>query len=206
MSSGVAGNLRICLTNTAPPYRVIELTVSHTRVKDISTLRKTCTEIQMSTTYISQTLRCLNYIKELDLRLDTSLLENLDPAIDSQGFRRKIIYLQLKAFSAAHRRAQPASTIAMLDGVRKSLESSAKAVAFYSTELATDIQELSLDMGVKIMTEDLCHDIIINRLIWGVLWFVANGNAPSGPSTPERRLECSLNSSWLEDESTIYIA
>ncbi|KAF8155775.1 hypothetical protein B0H34DRAFT_675910 [Crassisporium funariophilum] len=40
------------------------------------------------------------------------------------------------------------------------------------------------------------------RLMRGVLWHVHNANGPSGL---ERKLECSLNSYWLTDTSTIWI-
>ena len=43
---------------------------------------------------------------------------------------------------------------------------------------------------------------IINRLMRGVLWHIHNGN---GPTDHERQLECSLNSRWLSDTSTIWI-
>ena len=43
---------------------------------------------------------------------------------------------------------------------------------------------------------------IVNRLMRGVLWHIHNGN---GPTDHERQLECSLNSRWLSDTSTIWI-
>ena len=45
-------------------------------------------------------------------------------------------------------------------------------------------------------------NFIINRLMRGVLWHIHNGN---GPTDHERQLECSLNSRWLSDTSTIWI-
>ena len=43
---------------------------------------------------------------------------------------------------------------------------------------------------------------IINRMMRAILWHVHNGNAPT---EHERQLECSLNSRWLSDTSTIWI-
>jgi hypothetical protein len=43
---------------------------------------------------------------------------------------------------------------------------------------------------------------VINRLMRGVLWHIHNGNNPTGH---DRQLECSLNSRWLSDTSTIWI-
>ena len=45
-------------------------------------------------------------------------------------------------------------------------------------------------------------NFIINRLMRGVLWHIHNGN---NSTDHERHLECSLNSRWLSDTSTIWI-
>ena len=50
--------------------------------------------------------------------------------------------------------------------------------------------------------QEVRSSFIINRLMRGVLWHVHNGNGPTGH---ERQLECSLNSRWLSDTSTIWI-
>ena len=58
------------------------------------------------------------------------------------------------------------------------------------------------------------QDIIINRIIRGVLWTIHNGNAPGRDPLAEdrhrrwedRSLECSLSSKWLEGNDIIYIS
>ena len=50
--------------------------------------------------------------------------------------------------------------------------------------------------------EKVRSNFIINRLMRGVLWLIHNGNRPTDH---ERQLECSLNSRWLSDTSTIWI-
>jgi hypothetical protein len=50
--------------------------------------------------------------------------------------------------------------------------------------------------------EKVRSSFIINRLMRGVLWHIHNGN---GPTDHERQLECTLNSRWLSDTSTIWI-
>ena len=56
-------------------------------------------------------------------------------------------------------------------------------------------------------------NIIINRIIRGVLWTIRNGNAPGWDPLAkdedkgaDRSLECSLSSTWLEQRDTVYIA
>ena len=50
--------------------------------------------------------------------------------------------------------------------------------------------------------QNVRSSFIINRLMRGVLWHIHNGNAPTDL---ERQLECSLDSRWLSDTSTIWI-
>ena len=50
--------------------------------------------------------------------------------------------------------------------------------------------------------QEVRSSFIINRLMRGVLWHVHNGN---NPTAHDRQLECSLNSRWLSDISTIWI-
>ena len=60
----------------------------------------------------------------------------------------------------------------------------------------------------------LWRNLIINRIIRGVLWTIHNGNAPGRDPLAEdqfrrnedRSLECSLNSRWLVMGTTIYIS
>jgi hypothetical protein len=50
--------------------------------------------------------------------------------------------------------------------------------------------------------QEVRSGFVINRLMRGVLWHIHNGNNPTGR---DRQLECSLNSRWLSDTSTIWI-
>ena len=58
------------------------------------------------------------------------------------------------------------------------------------------------------------QDIIINRIIRGVLWTIHNGNAPGrdplskdvNSRLDDRTLECSLSSKWLEGDDLVYIS
>lgn len=50
--------------------------------------------------------------------------------------------------------------------------------------------------------QEVRSSFVINRLMRGVLWHIHNGNNPTGHG---RQLECSLNSRWLSDTSTIWI-
>ena len=58
------------------------------------------------------------------------------------------------------------------------------------------------------------QNVIINRIIRGVLWTIHNGNAPGRDPLAEdghrrgedRSLECSLSSKWLEGNDIVYIS
>jgi hypothetical protein len=49
------------------------------------------------------------------------------------------------------------------------------------------------------------RNCIVNRLMRGVLWRIHNGNCLYNRSHDEHLLECSLNSRWLSDASTLWI-
>lgn len=52
-------------------------------------------------------------------------------------------------------------------------------------------------------------DVIINRILRGVLWTILNGNAPGrNLDRPggDRSLECSLSSKWLDRDNIVYIS
>ena len=59
---------------------------------------------------------------------------------------------------------------------------------------------------------DFWRNLIINRILRGVLWTIHNGNAPGkDPLTeerdlPDRTLECSLSSKWLDRSDIVYIS
>jgi len=53
--------------------------------------------------------------------------------------------------------------------------------------------------------EEVRRGYLVNRLMRGVLWHIHNGNSSSNQPHDERLLECSLNSHWLSDASTIWI-
>ena len=63
-------------------------------------------------------------------------------------------------------------------------------------------------------TRELYRNLIINRIIRGVLWTIHNGNAPGRDPLADdddrrwedRILECSLSSKWLEGNDIIYIS
>ena len=61
--------------------------------------------------------------------------------------------------------------------------------------------------------EEKWGNLIINRIIRGVLWTIRAGNAPGWDPIAEddyrgrdRRLECSLSSRWFEEGETVYIS
>ncbi|KZS91510.1 hypothetical protein SISNIDRAFT_487480 [Sistotremastrum niveocremeum HHB9708] len=157
----------------------------------------------------AQALRCIDYIKQLDEHLEQKLLPGTaaENKQEREDLKRKIAFLQLKAFSVGSRKAQVGASPARLASQTFSKEMSAKAVAFYSGELAVAIRSLSSTFGTQkteaMITEESSRDIVINRLIRGIMWNIANGNAPH---RTKRALECSLDSAWLEDESTVYIS
>ena len=71
------------------------------------------------------------------------------------------------------------------------------------------------DLSQQSPTErELYRNMIVNRIIRGVLWTIHNGNAPGRDPLAEdrhrrwedRSLECSLSSKWLEGSDIIYIS
>ena len=73
---------------------------------------------------------------------------------------------------------------------------------FIGRVVATNYVKICSSLGEKYQkSEQVRSSLIINRLMRGVLWHIHNGNYP----TDERQLECSLNSRWLSDTSTIWI-
>ena len=74
---------------------------------------------------------------------------------------------------------------------------------FRGRVVATNYVKICSSLGEKYQkSEQVRSSLIINRLMRGVLWHIHNGNAPTGL---DRQLECSLNSHWLSDTSTIWI-
>ena len=75
---------------------------------------------------------------------------------------------------------------------------------FIGSVVATNYVKVCSSLGEKYpgSEQKVRTGLIINRLMRGVLWHVHNGNGPTGH---DRQLECSLNSRWLSDTSTIWI-
>ena len=75
---------------------------------------------------------------------------------------------------------------------------------FIGRVVATNYVKVCSDLKKKYPNSEqkVRSNFIINRLMRGALWHIHNGNGPTGH---ERQLECSLNSRWLSDTSTIWI-
>ena len=81
---------------------------------------------------------------------------------------------------------------------------------------ATAAVEASEDLSQQDPTREMYHwqNLIINRIIRGVLWTIHNSNAPGIDPLAEdefrrsedRSLECSLSSKWLKRGTNVYIS
>ena len=87
-----------------------------------------------------------------------------------------------------------------------------EAVTLTATATVEAFEDLSQQDPTK---QDLFQNVIINRIIRGVLWTIHNGNAPGRDPLAEdihryrredRSLECSLSSKWLEGDDIVYIS
>ena len=93
--------------------------------------------------------------------------------------------------------------------IRKAVLLTATAAVKAHEELSTQNQHTG---------PDFWRNLIMNRIVRGVLWTIHNGNAPgTDPLGLARRkvgrygyrnrsLECSLSSRWLEVETALYIS
>ena len=84
-----------------------------------------------------------------------------------------------------------------------------KAVLLTATAAVDALYDLTQQDPEK---REFWRDLIINRILRGVLWTIHNGNAPGkDPLSVEkylqdRTLECSLSSKWLDSNDIVYIA
>jgi hypothetical protein len=145
----------------------------------------------------SESRRCLGVIKLLDKKL-TTLCHLLAPGQSELSVHNEFAKLQVRFLSSlfddtsARARAQPSQ-------------------AFWGDFIGTVVAERYVEMcsilGEKHPGSDqeVRRGYIVNRLMRGVLWRIHNGNCSSNESHDERLLECSLNSRWLSDASTLWI-
>jgi len=143
----------------------------------------------------SESRRCLDVIKCLDKRLIV-LCQLLAPGQSELSVQGEFAKLQVrfgsKIFYDTSARAQSQGSWWMdFVGV---------IVAEGYVEICSILGEKYLGSG-----EEVRRGYIVNRLMRGVLWQIHNGNSPSNEPHDERLLECSLNSRWLSDTSTIWI-
>ena len=86
-----------------------------------------------------------------------------------------------------------------------------EAVILTATAAVEAFEDLSQQNPKK---RELYQNLIINRIIRGVLWTIHNGNAPGRDPLAEdrhrrredRSLECSLSFKWLKGNDIVYIS
>ena len=143
----------------------------------------------------SESRRCLDVIKFLDEK-QTILCHLLAPGQSELSVHKEFAKLQVRflseLFEDTSARAQPSQ------GFWRD---------FIGAFVAERYVEMCSILGEKYpeSREEVRRGYIVNRLMRGVLWRIHNGNCPSNKSDDERLLECSLNSRWLSDASTLWI-
>jgi len=143
----------------------------------------------------SESRRCLDLIKLLDKKQSTlcHLLASSQSELSVHAeFARLQVRLLSPLFDDASARAQSSRGFWM---------------DFIGAVVAERYVEMCPILGEKLpgSTEEVRRGYIINRLMRGVLWRIHNGNCSSNEPHSERFLECSLNSRWLLDVSTLWI-
>ena len=136
----------------------------------------------------SQSRLALTMIKLLDKQL-TTLCHRLAPTQPELEVQREFARLQIRIGCS-------------LFHDTRALEQGGFWQDFIGRVVATNYVKICFDLEEKYQkSEQVRSSLIINRLMRGVLWHIHNGNYP----IDERQLECSLNSRWLSDTSTIWI-
>ncbi|KAF8953844.1 hypothetical protein BDZ97DRAFT_1942720 [Flammula alnicola] len=143
----------------------------------------------------SESRRSLHVIKFLDKQL-SNLCHLLAPGQSELSVHREFAKLQIRFGSTLFH-----DTSAMAQPSR------GHWLDFVGAFVAEKYVEISSILGEKYpgSREEVRHGYVINRLARGVLWVIHNGNCSSNQTHDERLLECSLNSRWLSDTSTLWI-
>jgi hypothetical protein len=144
----------------------------------------------------SESRRCLDMIKLLDKKLSI-LCRLLAP--DQSEFS---IHLEL-----AQLQVHFGSTI-WSNSIARAKPSRGFWRDFIGAVIAERYVEMCSILGEKHpeSRSEVTRGYVINRLMRGVLWHIHNGNRPSNYKGRENRpLECSLDSHWLSDSSTLWI-
>jgi hypothetical protein len=142
----------------------------------------------------SESRRCLDVIKLLDKKL-TTLHHLLAPGQSELSVHNEFAKLQVHFLSS------------LFDDTSARAQSSP---GYWRDFIGAVVAERCVEMCSILeekhpgSEEEVRRGYIVNRLMRGVLWRIHNGNSSSNESN-ERLLECSLNSRWLSDASTLWI-
>jgi hypothetical protein len=143
----------------------------------------------------SESRRCLDVINLLDKKLST-LCHLLAPGQSELSMHGEFAKLQVRfgsmLFHDTSDRAQSSN------GFWRDFIGAVVAERY--VEMCSILEEKYPGSG-----EEARRGYLVNRLMRGVLWHIHNGNSSSNQPHDERLLECSLNSRWLSDASTIWI-
>ena len=143
----------------------------------------------------SESRRCLDVIKLLDKELST-LCHLLAPSQSELSVHGEFAKLQVRFGS-----------MLVHDTSDRAQSSKGFWRDFIGAVVAERYVEMCSILGEKYpgSREEVRQGYLVNRLMRGVLWHIHNGNSSSNQPHDERLLECSLNSRWLSDASTIWI-
>jgi hypothetical protein len=138
----------------------------------------------------SQSRRCLDVIKLLDKKL-SMLCYLLAPGQSELSVHGEFAKLQVRF----------GSTLVHDTSARGYWRD------FIGAVVAERYVEMCSILGEKYLgsREEVKRGYLVNRLMRGVLWNIHNGNSSKNQPHDDRLLECSLNSRWLSDSSTIWI-
>ena len=143
----------------------------------------------------SESRRCLDLIKLLDKKQGT-LCDLLAPGQPELSVHREFAQLQVRLLSP------------LFDETSTRAKSSRGSWTNFIGGVVADSYVEMCSMLVKKLPgskEEVRRDYIMNRLMRGVLWRIHNGNCSTNGPQDERFMECSLNSRWLSDTSTLWI-
>jgi hypothetical protein len=143
----------------------------------------------------SESRRCLDVIKLLDRQLSI-LCHLLAPGQSELSLHRELAQLQVRFGSTLFN-----------DTSSRAQKSQGFWRDFIGVIVAEKYMKICSILGEKHpeSREEVRRGYVINRLMRGVLWRIHNGNCSSNEEDDERLLECSLNSRWLSDASTLWI-
>ena len=143
----------------------------------------------------SESQRCLDVIKLLDKKLSV-LCHLLAPGQSELSVHSEFAKLQVHFGS-----------MLVHDTSDRAQSSKGFWRDFIGAVVAERYVEMCSILGEKYpeSREEVRRGYLVNRLMRGVLWHIHNGNSSSNQPHDERLLECSLNSRWLSDASTIWI-